>query len=66
MTPSAALVANLETRCSVDSRGRRSARSEPCFAAIAGVAGVLAAGLIRDDLQAHLALAEVVPGLVEL
>jgi hypothetical protein len=29
----------------------------PSFAAIAGVAGVLAAGLIRDNLQAHLALA---------
>jgi hypothetical protein len=31
----------------------------PSFAAIAGVAGVLAAGLIRDNLQAHLALARV-------
>jgi hypothetical protein len=31
----------------------------PSFAAIARVAGVLAAGLIRDDLQAYLALARV-------
>jgi hypothetical protein len=31
----------------------------PSFAAMARVAGVLAAGLIRDDLQAHLALARV-------
>ena len=31
----------------------------PSFAAIAGVAGVLAAALIRDNLQAHLALARV-------
>ena len=31
----------------------------PSFAAIAGVAGVLAAGLIRDDVQAYLALARV-------
>ena len=34
-------------------------RRLPSFAAIAEVAGVLAAGLIRDDLQAHLALARV-------
>ncbi len=31
----------------------------PSFAAIAGVTGVLAAGLIRDDLRARLALARV-------
>ena len=31
----------------------------PSFAVITGVAGVLAAGVIRDDLQAHLALARV-------
>ena len=29
------------------------------FAALAGVAGVLAAGLLREDLQAHLPLARV-------
>ena len=29
----------------------------PSFVAIAGVAGVLAAGVIRDDVQAHLAVA---------
>ena len=34
-------------------------RRLPSSAAIAGVAGVLAAGLIDDDLQAHLALARV-------
>ena len=34
-------------------------RRLPSFAAIAGVARVLAAGLIRDNLQAHLALARV-------
>src|ERR1700751_4747844 len=35
---------------------RRCERPDPrtCFAAIAGVAAVLAADLIRDDLQAHL------------
>jgi hypothetical protein len=31
----------------------------PSFAAIAGVAGVLTAGLIRANLQSHLALARV-------
>ena len=31
----------------------------PSFVAIAGVAGVLAAGVIRDDVQAHLAVARV-------
>ena len=34
-------------------------RRLPSLAAIAGVTGVLAAGVIRDDLQAHLALARV-------
>ena len=34
-------------------------RRLPSFAAIAGVAGALAAGLIREDLQAQLALARV-------
>jgi hypothetical protein len=38
-------------------RGRDRPHQPPSFAAIAGVAGVLAAGLIRDNLQAHLALA---------
>ena len=40
-------------------RRRDRPRRLPSFAAIAGVAGVLAAGLIRDNLQAHLALARV-------
>jgi hypothetical protein len=40
-------------------RRREETGPRPCLAAIAGVAGVLAAGLIRDDLQAHLALARV-------
>ena len=41
--------------------GRRCDRPRrlPPVAAIAAVAGVLAAGVIRDDLQAHLALARV-------
>jgi hypothetical protein len=34
-------------------------RRRPSFGAIAGIAGVLAAGLIRDNLQAHLAPARV-------
>ena len=34
-------------------------RRLPSFAAIAGVAGVLPAGVIRDNLQAPLALARV-------
>ena len=38
-------------------RRRDRLRRLPSFAAIAGVAGVLTAGLIRDNLQAHLALA---------
>ena len=50
-----------KVRISTPSTVRRCDRPHrlPSFAAIAGVAGVLAAGLIRDDLQAHLALARV-------
>ena len=40
-------------------RRRDWPRRLPSFAAVAGVAGVLAAGLIRDNLQAHLAPARV-------
>jgi hypothetical protein len=48
-------------RISMPSTVRRRDRPDrlPSFAAMARVAGVLAAGLIRDDLQAHLALARV-------
>jgi hypothetical protein len=50
-----------KVRISMPSTVRRRDRRHrlPSFAAIAGVAGVLAAGLICDDLQAHLALARV-------
>src|SRR5262249_33251901 len=34
-------------------------RAEPCSAAVAGLASVLAGSLIRGDLQAHLAVARV-------
>jgi hypothetical protein len=40
-------------------RRRDRLRRLPSFAAIARVAGVLAAGLIRDNLQTHLVLARV-------
>ena len=50
-----------KVRISTRSTVRRCDRPRrlPSFAAIAGVAGVLAAGLIRDDLQARLAAARV-------
>ena len=50
-----------KVRISTPSMVRRCDRRRrlSSFAAIAGVAGVLAAGLIRDNLQAHLALARV-------
>jgi len=48
-------------RISMPSTVRRCDRPRrlPSFAAIAGVTGVLTAGLIRDNLQAHLAPAPV-------
>ncbi|MFZ0380074.1 MAG: hypothetical protein WAL38_19765 [Solirubrobacteraceae bacterium] len=42
-----------------DAPRRDRPRRLPSFAAIAGVAGVLATSLIRNNLQAHLALAPV-------
>jgi hypothetical protein len=50
-----------KVRLSMPSTVRRRDRPDrlPSFAAIARVAGVLAAGLIRDDRQAHPALARV-------
>ena len=56
-------LASQRQRCAspTPSTVRRSDRPHrlPSFAVITGVAGVLAAGVIRDDLQAHLALARV-------
>jgi hypothetical protein len=58
-TASSLLIANLETRRVIGSYDRRTDRDEPCCAAIAGADDVLAAGLIRGELQAHLAVARV-------